>query len=238
MIIPCLNEEQALPALIQYLASHDRDGYIKEIIVVDGGSSDNSLAVASSCGAKSFTCQRRGRAAQMNFGAAMASGDILYFLHADTFPPANFAKQIVETARGLRVAGCYRLRFDLAHWFLKANCWFTRFNIDAVRFGDQSLFVSRHAFTKAGGFDCAMQLMEDQEVIGRIRRHAHFVVLPDWVTTSARKYLDNGIYRLQLSYLIICILYRIGCGQATLLKVYRCLIKQATDLQQDQHPGS
>lgn len=226
MIIPCLNEGQALPPLIRYLESHDRHGYIKEIIVIDGGSSDASLSAASSCGAKTFSCPRRGRAAQMNFGATMASGEIFYFLHADTYPPPRFAQQIADVAQGSTIAGCYRLRFNLDHWFLKANCWFTRFNVNAVRFGDQSLFVSRSVFAKAGGFDCALQLMEDQEVIGRIRRYARFIVMPDRVTTSVRKYQDNGIYRLQFLYLLICILYRIGCGQCTLVKVYRRLIKE------------
>jgi hypothetical protein len=115
-------------------------------------------------------------------------------------------------------SGCYRLAFDQPHWFLRANCWFTRFNLNAVRFGDQSLFVKREIFEKAGQFREDLVVMEDQEIIGRIRRHTRFKVFPRSVTTSARKYRENGIYKLQGVFFLIYFMYQLGFSQEQLVR--------------------
>lgn len=199
---------------------------IKEIIVSDGGSTDNTVAIAKSEGVKTVLSPSKGRAAQMNFGATVAEGTILYFLHADTIPPHGFTTDIQKAVANGIDAGCYRLAFDYNHWFLKANCWFTRFNIDAIRFGDQSLFVTRIKFSEAGGFCEQHIVLEDQYIVKRLKQKARFVVIQRAVTTSARKYLQNGIYKTQGVFFIIYCMYRLGYSQQKLLTTYRRLITQ------------
>lgn len=226
VIIPCLDEEQHIGELLNYLQFNDRFGHIAEIIVADGGSTDGTAAIAESRGAKVIRCPHKGRAVQMNIGAHTARGDVLYFLHADCLPPPRYAEDIVATVTEGIESGCYRLSFDEAHWFLRANCWFTRFDLDSVRFGDQSLFVTKEVFERIGGFDGAMLVMEDQEIIVRLKQCASFQVLQSSITTSARKYLENGIFKLQLIFFVIYTLYKIGCSQTVLVRVYRSQIRQ------------
>ncbi|MDB5208113.1 MAG: hypothetical protein JWR72_3188 [Flavisolibacter sp.] len=162
----------------------------------------------------------------MNYGASLATAEILYFLHADTFPPNNFARQIIDAyAKGF-ASGCFRLSFDHPSLFLKANCWFTRFNVANVRFGDQSLFVSKKIFQKIGGFTVEMILLEDQEIITRIQKLSRFVVLRDAVISSARKYVSNGVVKTQAVFYLIYLMYQLGFSQQKLITTYRKLIKQ------------
>jgi cellulose synthase/poly-beta-1,6-N-acetylglucosamine synthase-like glycosyltransferase len=172
-------------------------------------------------------CPHKGRAAQLNYGASQAGGQILYFLHADTYPPPTF---LADIRRALGPAncgsGCYRLAFDYPHWFLRLSAWFTRFDVELVRFGDQSLFVRREVFEQAGRYRADMIMLEDQEIIGRLRRYGRFQILPTTVVTSARKYLDNGIFRLQGAFSVLTLLYHVGFSQPQLLRIYRALIRQ------------
>jgi rSAM/selenodomain-associated transferase 2 len=222
IIIPTLQEEATIGKLIAYLKqciSADT-----EIIVADGGSTDATSVIAEKEGAKVILCSRKGRGQQMNVGATEAQGDILYFLHADTFPAKDFEASIKRVVEGGYESGCFRLRFDLNHWFLSLNAWFTRFDLDAIRFGDQSLFVKRTVFENIGGFDEHLHLLEDQEIIVRLKQKSSFCVLPNYVTTSARKYKQTGVYKLQAGYFVIYTLYRFGVSQQKLVQVYRSLI--------------
>lgn len=225
IIIPTYNEADGIAALLSYLINHS-DNLIQEIIVSDGGSQDNTVAIAETFPVRAVISPQKGRAAQLNFGASLATGAVLYFLHADTFPPTTFAQQIRQAYQAGFAAGCFRLRFDHESLFLKAHCWFTRFNVNNVRFGDQSLFVSNAVFQKIGGFNTQLLLLEDQEVIGRIRRIAKFRVLKDAVTSSARKYVTNGVVRTQAVYYLIYFMYKAGVSQQKLITTYRKLISQ------------
>jgi rSAM/selenodomain-associated transferase 2 len=225
IIIPTYNEADQIAHTINQ-ANAANAGHKAELMVVDGGSSDNTIELASQCGATIIKSERKGRAAQMNTGAAAAKYNLLYFLHADSIPPDNFTSQIMEAHSKGAGSGCFRLKFDYDHWFLKANAWFTRFDVNAVRFGDQSLFVTKEVFEKAGGFREDLVMMEDQEIIHRLKKHGSFKVMPDCVITSARKYLDNGIYRMQLIFYRIWAMYYLGYSQQQMLKVHRNLIHQ------------
>ncbi len=118
------------------------------------------------------------------------------------------------------------LSFDYQHWFLKFNCWFTRFDVDAFRFGDQSLFVTKEVFIRTGGFKEDLIVMEDQEIIQRLKKVGEFKIIRKKVITSARKYLENGIYKMQSIFFLIYFMYKLGFSQLTLLKTYKRLIKQ------------
>ena len=226
VIIPTYNEEQQIEKTICLMRDNDDNNLVAEIIIVDGGSIDDTVALATQCGAKTICSTRKGRAVQMNRGASAAKQQILYFLHADSIPPKGFATKILNAYNEGAKSGCFRLAFDYDHWFLKANAWFTRFNINAVRFGDQSLFVSKDVFEKAGGFKEDLLMMEDQEIIHRLKRYGKFKVLNDAVITSARKYLDNGVYRMQIIFYRIWVMYYLGYSQGQLLKVHRKLIRK------------
>jgi rSAM/selenodomain-associated transferase 2 len=227
IIIPTFNEADCIGALLSYLSEVcGQDGNV-EIIVADGQSTDTTVALARQAGARVVACARKGRAAQLNAGARAAGGQILYFLHADTYPPPSFLTDIrVALGPSGYGSGCYRLAFDHPHWFLRFSAWFTRFNMEAVRYGDQSLFVRREVFEQAGGYRADMLMLEDQEIIKRLQRHGRFWVVPATVTTSARKYVENGVFRLQGAFSLLTLLYRLGVPQPWLLRVYRALIRQ------------
>lgn len=227
IIIPTRNESEQLPKLLSYLKALPGWENIAEIIISDGKSTDETVTIARDFYAKVVINERAGRAVQMNEGARHASGNILYFLHADSFPPPDFIKQILQKIQDGYIAGCYRLRFDDRHWFLRANAWFTMFNINAFRFGDQSLFIGQPVFKTIGGFREDLIIMEDQEIIFRIRKEGKFTVIRDYVTTSARKYRVNGVYRMQAIFFYIYFSYVFGTSQQALVKMYKRLIKSA-----------
>ncbi|MDQ2721202.1 MAG: TIGR04283 family arsenosugar biosynthesis glycosyltransferase [Bacteroidota bacterium] len=224
IIIPTYNEEENIAKTINEIKKRDSAKNVSEIIVSDGQSIDRTIEIATSAGATAIVSRKKGRAAQMNYGASLAKGEILYFLHADSIPPKNFTTYILNAFKNKVASGCFRLSFDYQHWFLKANCWFTRFDVNAVRFGDQSLFVEKSVFNKCGGFKENLLMMEDQEIIHRIKKYGKFKVINASVTTSARKYLDNGIYRMQLIFFRIWFLYYLGYSQERLLTLHRKLI--------------
>ena len=225
VIIPVFNEAAHIQSTIHRLLSDNNLKQVIEIIVVDGGSTDGTTAIAKNAGAL-IAQSAKGRAAQMNAGAVIAKGDVLYFLHADTRPPANYLSYInVALQQGYEL-GCFRLSFDVDHWFLRANTWFTRFNINSFRFGDQSLFVKKVLFNKAGGFNEELIVLEDQDFIKRLINIGRFTVMPASVTTSARKYTTNGIYKTQAVYFLIYMLYRVGVSQERLVNLYKKLIRQ------------
>lgn len=225
IIIPTYNEADQIAQTISKTHAANSKHEV-EIIVADGGSTDNTIELAKQYGATVVVSERKGRAAQMNKGSFVAKHEILYFLHADSIPPNNFTTQILRAYKDGAKSGCFRLAFDHDHWFLKANAWFTRFNVNAVRFGDQSLFVTKDVFEKAGGFREDLWMMEDQEIIHRLKQHGKFKVLNNVVITSTRKYLDNGMYRMQAIFYRIWAMYYLGYSQEQMLQTHKRLIRK------------
>ena len=104
------------------------------------------------------------------------------------------------------------------------NAWFTRFNINCFRSGNQSLFIAKNLFDSIGGFREDHVVLEEQEMIDRLRANGSFVVIPRYITSSARKYMDNGVYRLQCIYFYIFALYRFGVSQNHISRMYQHLL--------------
>jgi rSAM/selenodomain-associated transferase 2 len=223
VIIPTFNEADSITDTIEILRKN-RTEHILEILVVDGGSTDATIEKANAAGVKTLENPEKGRAAQMNVGAKHAGGDILYFLHADTHPPKNFDRSIKEAVNQNHRAGCFRLAFDDDHVLLQLYGWFTRFDIDLFRFGDQSLFITKNAFNHLQGFREDHIVMEDQEFVRRIKNSFSFVILDKSVITSAQKYRNNGIVKLQLIFTLILLLYYMGIDQDKLVKIYNRFI--------------
>jgi rSAM/selenodomain-associated transferase 2 len=221
VIIPTFQEEENIGRLIKYLKRQSNPSLLQEIIVADGNSNDETVNIARQQGARVLICPVRGRAAQMNFAATSASGDILYFIHANTFPPKGFCDDIIFAVKDGYSAGCFRLQVDYNHWFLRLNCWFTRFNSDYVKFGDQSLFVTKEEFKNCNGFDEKLYFLEDLELIERIKSKAKFKIVNKHVLVSAKKYLENGIYKLQMTFFLLFIMYKLKYSQDKMLIAYK-----------------
>lgn len=219
VVIPTYNEGATIAETIHTVKSHS-SGKVLEIIVVDGGSVDGTIQEAQKAGAIVLESPRKGRAAQMNVGAEQANGQFLYFLHADTHPPQHFDEMILQAVDGGYIAGCFRLQFDSEHLLLRCYAWFTRFDLDLFRFGDQSLFVEQDVFHKLEGFREDHFVMEDQEFVKRIKKDHSFAILDEAVVTSAEKYRKNGVVKLQLVFTLILTMYYLGASQERLVQIY------------------
>lgn len=203
IIIPVLNEAKSITELLAHLKTNTSTrNFIKEVIIVDGGSTDASIEIAKENGAIVVT-SKKGRATQMNTGAKKAAGNILYFLHVDTFPPKHFDALIAEAFLNNKNVGCFQMEFDSPHYFLKFFAWFSKINHRICRGGDQSLFISKELFKNLKGFNETFIIYEDNEFISRIYKENTFTVLPQKVQTSARRYEEIGIYKLQYYFGII-----------------------------------
>lgn len=221
IVIPVFNEELTITKTAEKL----NNKLIHEIIVVDGGSSDRTVERARAAGCKVVQSKKKGRAVQMNTGAKNASAPILFFLHSDTLPPVDFAEKVVNAAQKGFDYGCFALQFDDTHPALKFFSLFTRLKTKWVRFGDQSLFVKKELFEKINGFDESLIVMEDQEIYQRLEAAGNFLLLDGSVVTSARKYREIGIYKLQLYFSLIYLGYYLGVSHHILLDFYTKVLR-------------
>lgn len=226
IVIPVLNEEDAIPVLLDTLPKLCSPKNIDEIIVVDGGSKDATLNILKDRNDLTIIQTTAGRALQMNAGADAAKSDVLYFLHADSVPPQGFDQLILNEIGKGKQAGCFRLKFDNDHWWLKLAGWFTRFNWRICRGGDQSLFITKSLFEKIGGFNENYIIYEDNELIGRLYNENEFTVIQKSISTSARLYKRIGIWQLQFRFWHIHLKRYFGASPEELIEYYRKHIAQ------------
>ncbi|TGE25245.1 glycosyltransferase [Hymenobacter aquaticus] len=223
VIIPTYNEAAHIATLVQQL-NRNAPAQTVEILVVDAGSTDATVALARQAGAKVLRSPQPGRAAQMNYGARHATGDILYFVHADVGIHPDYVATIRAAVGQGYAAGCYRFRFDSRHPLLRLNSYGTRFEGIMSRGGDQTLFITRRLFEQLQGFDEHYCIMEDFDIIQRIRRVARFLIVPQDVVVSARKYETNSWLRVQLANLTAFSMFFLKVSPARIARTYKTLL--------------
>jgi rSAM/selenodomain-associated transferase 2/rSAM/selenodomain-associated transferase 1 len=218
IIIPTLNEADIIRETVAGIRQNKRT----EIIVVDGGSQDGTADIAESLGAKVLRTSPS-KAAQMNAGAAIAGGGLLLFLHADTRLPENFEECVLAAAsQDGFCAGAFSLAIESQSKSLRlieqiAN-WRSRFL--QLPYGDQALFVSRGLFQEVGGYP-DYPIMEDFELIRRLKQKGKITILAQSVRTSPRRWQNLGIFRTWLLNQLIIVAYFLGISPRRLAQWYR-----------------
>ena len=223
IIIPTYNEAENIERLVKYLHLHGNNE-LAEIIISDGGGSDDTIALAQKAGAIAMVSPQKGRAAQMNYGAGLATGDVLYFIHADTFPPTSFVKDIEDATLAGYGFGRYYSKYDTKKWLLKINEWFTRSDWFIGYGGDQTLFISKPLFGTINGFDTALKIMEDYDITIRAKKLARYKVMPKAALISARKYDKNSWWKVLMANRLIVKMYKQGATQDAMVKRYKELL--------------
>jgi rSAM/selenodomain-associated transferase 2 len=225
IIIPVYNEAEVIEANLKQIQSRiSKAKLVSEIIVIDGGSIDDTFEKAKSVEGIQVYKSQKGRPRQMNFGADKAIGKVLYFLHIDSIPPQNFDKFIMSSIKNGHEAGCFKMKFRSNHPWLKFVGWLTKFKARSCRGGDQSLFISASLFEKVGGYDENFLIYEDHEILKPIYEQTNFEVIQQWISTSARRFEEKGILRLQLLFWVIYFKKWLGANADELYRYYETKI--------------
>lgn len=219
VIIPTLNEETAIAATL----ASAQDGRAIEVIVADGGSTDNTREIAAASGAKVLNVTG-GRSAQMNAGAAGASANRLLFLHADTQLPQGYKTAIHAALDDPSVAlGAFRFKTNGTTPAMRIVEWGTNFRSRILRwpYGDQGLFLERRVFDAVGYFP-DRTIMEDFELVRLLRQRGRVLTLPLAVNTSARRWRKYGVLRVWTINQLMLAGYWVGLSDTRLARVYGC----------------
>ena len=217
VIIPILNEAKSIVAMLQALLPLGPS----ELFIVDGGSSDGTRAICRQFGVEVLTSPR-GRAAQMNYGARRATGDVLLFLHADTrLPPTAFDDIRGALADPRFVGGRFDIQLDGDHWMLRVvgAMISLRSRLSNVGTGDQAIFVRREMFQGMGGFP-DIPIMEDVAFCRALKRLGEMACLRSKVITSARRWELDGVWRTIFRMWMLKSLYLMGVSPHRLKRYY------------------
>lgn len=216
VIIPALDEAENLARLLPALS----DSIPLEILVADGGSSDDTIAVAESHGARAIRSER-GRGAQMNAAAREARGEFLLFLHADTLPPQDWEEIVVRTLlRPGTAAGAFRFGLETSVRFRRAIEFLVglRCRLFRAPYGDQGIFVRRRLFDAAGGFP-EWPILEDVEIVERLAKLGKIATAPGRAVTSPRRWREQGWGRTFFRHQLILIGHRLGWEPERLARI-------------------
>ncbi len=217
VIIPTLNESEQIQETIQSALK----GFPLEIIVVDGGSRDDTVQAASMAGAMVIQAPR-GRAVQMNAGAVISRGRHLLFLHADTRLPGGFPVYIRNILNDSAAGGAFGFGIEGAFPGRRLVEWMTNFRARHFQmpYGDQAIFVRRRDFIIMGGYK-PMPILEDYDFIRRIRRYGRVVIANAAVLTSGRRWLELGVLRTTVINQLVVAGYHCGVAPEKLAKLYK-----------------
>lgn len=219
IIIPVLNEAETISDQLRQLRSHIAQ-LPCEVIVVDGGSSDKTVDLSTPYADRVVISQTRGRAAQMNTGAALARGNILLFLHADTNLPKTAIDKLCDESKRT-IWGFFPLKLSgkKAIFRVIERAINIRSRISSVATGDQCLFISRVLFEELSGY-ANIPLMEDVELSKRLRKCMSPVVMPVLVTTSSRRWEERGVFKTIFLMWRLRLYYFLGVSPHRLAEQY------------------
>ncbi len=220
IIIPVLNEERFLTGNKERLVSLLQEGH--EILVVDGGSQDDSVSIARSLGCKVFST-RASRGHQLGCGANHSKNDTLLFLHADTRLPFHAAQVIAHVLMGPgQLWGRFGVRFSNPHLVFRVIAWFMnkRSCLTGIVTGDHALFIKRELYFSCGGYK-DVPLMEDVEFCRRLKKHASPVCLSEEVVTSSRRWEQNGVFKTVIMMWWLRLMFFFGQSPEKLARLYR-----------------
>lgn len=196
VIIPTLNEEATLGEALSFLRESE---LIDQIIVVDGGSVDETRSIAEQFDVVMLQSESGGRAQQMNVGARAADGDLLLFLHADTHLPEKALRSMIRVINKHPESpgGGFLRFFDHPSWFLKMTCLFAlwRCHFKGVFYGDQAIFVRAEAFEKVGGYDETMPYGEEVALCLKLQKAGKMRIVLSPISSSARRFAKRGVVR-------------------------------------------
>lgn len=218
VIVPTLNEAPCIERTLHALRNLEGE---PEILVVDGGSDDDTAQRAKSSGVCVLTAER-GRGSQMHAGALATAGDALWFLHADTVPPPHASSEILAVLADPRVAGGnFRLAFDGAtRKARQLTAIYPHLRRLGLCYGDSGIFVRRSAYLAAGGFR-SYALFEDLDLIRRLKRIGRFVHLECEITTSSRRFEGRNFALMWIHWIALQTLYWAGVSPNLLAQWYR-----------------
>ncbi len=217
VIIPTLNEETNIEPLADQLC-----GNVSEIIIVDGGSTDDTLSKAKKLGLRTIQ-SAAGRGIQFNQGVAASRGKILVFLHADTRLPTSFSADIVNLLNSsCDIVGAFSLAVEKSTFFLRCVVCIANLRSTYLRlpYGDQCFFLTREHFDALGGFP-QVEVMEDYIFIRKAKKRGQIVTLKKTVLTSARRWQRLGVFRTTIMNQLMIIGYRFGISPKNLASFYR-----------------
>ena len=217
-IIPALNEAAELPETLRQL---QKVSEVTEIIVSDGGSTDATEAIARQTGAR-FLTGPRGRGGQLRRGAQLATGDVLLFLHADTWLPENAGAAIAATlANPTVVGGAFRKAFRNPHWLMAGSEVRCRLRMRCLQFAyaDQAIFVRREILERLGGVP-DVPLMEEHLLCRALRRDGRLALADATVTTSARRFRERGVLRTYWRMFTVNLQWHLGATPEELARIY------------------
>jgi len=217
IIIPTLNESDTLAITLKPLQAF-RPTQI-EIIVVDGGSHDDTISIASTLADKIFSTNK-GRARQMNAGTGQATGEVLLYLHADTQLPGN-AISLIEQHALPGQWGRFDVQLNSPRWLLRVNAWLMNYRscLTGIVTGDQGLFVHRTMFEEIGGFP-DIPLMEDIAISKKLKRYNRPICLKSRITVNTRYWEQHGVWHSIFRMWGIRLAYFLGIPAEHLVKKY------------------
>ena len=235
VVIPCLNERYQIPALLRVLAEAGRRFAGRyEVCVVDGGSTDGTLEYCQQQSAIKVLQTAPGRAHQLNQGVSQTTGEVIYFIHADTRPPLNCLTEVWQAYQHGHQLGGYSFAFDSQRALFAINNSFTRVNVTATRGGDQSIFCSRELFGRLAGFSESMVVMEEYDLIKRAGRLGiRYKLMEGQTLVSARKYDGRSWVRVQVANIMAMSMWRLGVDSTKIRDRYAKWLKY--DLRADEH---
>lgn len=218
--MPCLNEAENICESLGTLQPLRKRGH--EIILVDGNSTDNTVAVTKQLVDQQLSCSP-GRARQMNYGAQSATGDVLCFIHADTLCPENIDQLLTNALqRSKKMWGRFDIRLSSNRWPFRIIEWFInmRSYLSGIATGDQGIFICRNIFRKLSGFS-DIPLMEDIDISKRLRKISRPLCVSHYpLITSSRRWEKHGIFKTILLMWSLRLSYFLGAPAQSLSRSY------------------